>query len=525
MCKKILLLVNFLSLSFVFAQTAGNSNFALAADTYSKVTFTWTIGPIAIGKTFKQSVFSVINNKTGSSYSIPVENASFSGGVGGTAYGSLSTFSPTYDFNPPYNYTISMFDMYTDLSTSSSSNTILYNAVPSRPVVTSCTYSLGGYPVLNWSFTPSATDSDVVGYYVTDQYNSFYGITDATSTSLTLQGINPYKSYNFYVSAIDYHGNINKSVDNGKNTITSDYCSNNLINQTSYYSDFNFISQVKLKTLSFPSPNPAAGNYYSTYANFSNSSNMTVPTLFIGASSADNILSVTVANNSLRDAHIYAAIDYNYNGVFEKSEQITMGSLNYNGGRLPNIATMSGSTISAGIPLTFVSNQFIVPELAYQGKVKMRIMYSRYNILVDDKSFKDANLSCSFSSIFYPNTGIGYEPIGQVQDYDVMLYKSTVTNRTSTNVTTSAAEIKPSVTNDADILNFVLYPNPVSGDVMNITLVDDNTPYRIINILGQEVGVGTVKRSTISVDKLNSGSYLVEILVENQRIVKRFIKQ
>ena len=70
-----------------------------------------------------------------------------------------------------------------------------------------------------------------------------------------------------------------------------------------------------------------------------------------------------------------------------------------------------------------------------------------------------------------------------------------------------------------------LYPNPVLGDIMNITAVNNNTPYRIINMLGQEVGTGKVENGTISVAKLNQGAYSIELVHKDQRIVKRFIKQ
>ncbi|MFV8357994.1 T9SS type A sorting domain-containing protein [Flavobacterium sp. XS1P32] len=327
---------------------------------------------------------------------------------------------------------------------------------------------------------------------------------------------------------MDQYGNLSPFSATDTNT-TNDYCAPNSLDSKHYNAD-NFISQVKLKTLSFPyaSQGPATVHYGGTYNNFSGNSNITVPTLFIGGDSASNILSVTVANKSLTSAHFLVAIDFDYNGVFDVSEQIPMGSLFYNGGILPNIASMSGSTIAAGIPVTFVSGPIKVPLYAYEGKVKMRIMYARYAAPIDSQQFNSYNRTCdflTFGSISASGIHTTYIAIGEIEDYDVLLSKSLSVSRTSTNIKAYAAEDKPSVTSGADAINSVLYPNPVSGDIMNITLVDDNTPYRIINILGQEVGVGTVKNSTISVEKLNSGTYLVEILVENQRIVKRFIKQ
>ena len=35
-----------------------------------------------------------------------------------------------------------------------------------------------------------------------------------------------------------------------------------------------------------------------------------------------------------------------------------------------------------------------------------------------------------------------------------------------------------------------IYPNPVSGNIMDITVLEDGTPYFIYNALGQVVGSG-----------------------------------
>ncbi len=77
----------------------------------------------------------------------------------------------------------------------------------------------------------------------------------------------------------------------------------------------------------------------------------------------------------------------------------------------------------------------------------------------------------------------------------------------------------------ANNISLALYPNPVSGDYMNITAVADKTPYKIINLLGQEVASGKIDNGLISVVKITAGTYTIEFENNNERIVKRFIKQ
>ena len=69
-----------------------------------------------------------------------------------------------------------------------------------------------------------------------------------------------------------------------------------------------------------------------------------------------------------------------------------------------------------------------------------------------------------------------------------------------------------------------LYPNPVKGDVLNVS-DSENVSYRIINSLGQQVAKGTIQNGVISVSGLTSNIYMLELEMEGQTIVKRFIKE
>lgn len=70
-----------------------------------------------------------------------------------------------------------------------------------------------------------------------------------------------------------------------------------------------------------------------------------------------------------------------------------------------------------------------------------------------------------------------------------------------------------------------LYPNPLKGDVLNISGVENNAAYRILNMLGQEVAKGAINNNAILVSNVSTGTYLLEIVSSNGIMVKRFVKE
>ncbi len=98
---------------------------------------------------------------------------------------------------------------------------------------------------------------------------------------------------------------------------------------------------------------------------------------------------------------------------------------------------------------------------------------------------------------------------GQVEDYTV-------------NITSVARGI-----DDASntIISFNVYPNPVKGELLNISNLDVDSTYRIVNMMGQELGKGTIENESINVGSLTAGTYLIEVSNANGTTSKRFIKQ
>lgn len=136
--------------------------------------------------------------------------------------------------------------------------------------------------------------------------------------------------------------------------------------------------------------------------------------------------------------------------------------------------------------VTPVSGSFTVPTTATLGSTRMRVIM-RYNTT--------------------PTTPCGTFDFGQVEDYTV-------------NITATARE---EASNNQ--ISFNLYPNPVKGDVVNISNLEVDSNYTIYNMMGQELGKGKIENESIYVGSLAAGTYLIEVSNANGATSKRFIKQ
>ena len=85
-------------------------------------------------------------------------------------------------------------------------------------------------------------------------------------------------------------------------------------------------------------------------------------------------------------------------------------------------------------------------------------------------------------------------------------------------------------TGDVDAFeeDFKMFPNPVSGNVLNIQLADKNdgsVTYRIVSMLGRVVANGQLINDNIKVDHLNSGIYVLEINDGEELMTRKFVKK
>ncbi|WP_293889680.1 reprolysin-like metallopeptidase [Flavobacterium sp.] len=135
-----------------------------------------------------------------------------------------------------------------------------------------------------------------------------------------------------------------------------------------------------------------------------------------------------------------------------------------------------------------ISGSIFVPTTAALGATRMRVSM-KYNT---------APTACeSFS-------------YGEVEDYTVV-------------ITTT-----PSKMDEEEVIakmDFKLYPNPVTGEVLNISSSDTLTEFRIFDMMGKELIKNHLENESVYVGTLPSGIYLIEVTDGSSTKSKRFIKQ
>ncbi|WP_246516217.1 GEVED domain-containing protein [Aequorivita echinoideorum] len=179
-------------------------------------------------------------------------------------------------------------------------------------------------------------------------------------------------------------------------------------------------------------------------------------------------LSAGFASSSYRE-YWKVWIDYNRNGTFESNELV----VNFN-------STSSGT----------LSRSFTVPTSALAGPTRMRVSM-KYN---------SGQTACETFSY------------GEVEDYTV-------------NIGTNPTQMATSNGNTFENLKMTIYPNPVKGDILNISIMNaDATDYVLYNLVGQIVGKGAFTES-MDVSQLQAGVYILEVRTQQNKFVQRFIKE
>ncbi|WP_310555225.1 M4 family metallopeptidase [Flavobacterium sp.] len=185
-----------------------------------------------------------------------------------------------------------------------------------------------------------------------------------------------------------------------------------------------------------------------------------------------NTITITPAWTSTKYNEGYAVwIDYNKNGLFTDSGELVFSK--------------------AASQTTPVSGSITIPSTASVGVTRMRV------------SMKYNAIPTSCESFTY----------GQVEDYSVNITGTTVS---------SIAESNDNQTNATE---FNLYPNPTDS-VLNIVVSnDENTTYKIYNLVGQEVKAGNLNQNEINVSNLTAGLYIFELNDGQKTITKKFVKK
>lgn len=460
--------------------TPQNFNVDRVTNKWNSVTFNWSS---VVGAT---SYMICWQRKT-DGVTVPFSTAAVSYGSKIINGNSTTTITLTdADLKIPMNFYLYVVAI-NSTGTSAPSNLVLYDSPPSTPTNFNVTILSTTSVQLNWD--AAIASDEVFGYYVYDGDNAIGFVGTATPT-LTVSGLETGSTHSFSVEALDCYMNSSFTAFDGKY-----YC-------IPYFYDFprdySCVTNVKIGTSSNSSVyNDKNYNDYSQ--DFSKND------FEIYKNSTKNVIEVTIAPQKFdMFTNMYAFIDYNQDGLFSTSESITFGSL-----------YKQSDTLGYGlnVPITFISNAFTTPSSALTGNTTIRIFLKRSNY-----GNGSSNESCL-------QTGQG-----EAEDY--LIYIGAGLNRMSNpkqTISLNKATITLPSNKIAEVQSIddviKIYPNPVLGDIINITAVDNNTPYRIINMLGQEVGAGTVANGIISVTNLSQGTYLIELKTKNQNVLKHFIKQ
>jgi len=224
-----------------------------------------------------------------------------------------------------------------------------------------------------------------------------------------------------------------------------------------------YISRVQIGSINNASGAGAGGyqDFTNLSTNLSGSASITITPTWTG----------TVYNEA------YAVfIDWNRDGDFADAGETAFS-------RAPTQATPITGTIT-------------VPAGAAQGPTRMRVSM-KYNA---------APTSCE--SFTY----------GEVEDYIVNVNSSTTTSFADLNTQNETGS-------QATSFDFSLFPNPVTRGQLNVQVTGaDAQTLTIYNMLGQVVHKGTFT-STVDVSRLNAGIYVLEIEVDGNTMIKRFIKK
>jgi chitodextrinase len=354
-------------------------------------------------------------------------------------------------------------------NTSQSSNTLSVTTLSptdtTAPSTSTLTASGTTTSSTNLSWTPATDNVGVSGY---DVYQNGVLRTSTTTTTLSVTGLTASTTYNFYVKAKDAAGNTSQS----SNTVIITTLSNTtLVTTPSYCSSVGgtskeYINRVIMGTIDNNSGND---NGYGNYTILSS-------TVYLGSS--EKITIIPKWTSSVRAESYNVWIDFNKNGNFESNELVF---------------SKSKSRASS------VTGAFTIPSNALTGATRMRVSM-KYN------SFPSA---CeTFAN-------------GEVEDYTINITSTIARTSEETNINEETKE----ETNEISKLDFKLYPNPVKGDIVNFTEMNESTTYRIFNQMGQQVASGYIENNSVNVGALMPAIYIIEITDGKSVGTKRFIKE
>jgi trimeric autotransporter adhesin len=397
--------------------------------------------------------------------------------IGALLWGTVTTTNTTViglSASTAYSFSIQAKDAAGNISASSNVVSVTTLPVPDTQAPTAPTNLTASnitQTTVDLSWNASTDNVGVTGY---DVYIGASLAGSVSGTSATVSGLTANTTYNFSVQAKDAAGNISASSNVvTATTLSVSYCASNGTNTSREH-----INRVRIGTIDNTSGNNGG------YGNFTHlSTNLTKGTNY-------SVIINPGWSGVARNEAYRVWIDWNGDGDFvDAGEQVF---------------NQKKTTASQ------VSGSFTVPSTAVAGATRMRV----------SMKFNASPNPCEI----YAN--------GEVEDYSVNIVTSggqdvafdifdelagiTVEEKSESNIETA--------TEKNSAIQFIIYPNPVNGNELNITLSNiEAAEIRIYNNLGQIV-IQQKYSDVVDVTELMLGAYIIELINEEHSLKKRFFR-
>ena len=148
---------------------------------------------------------------------------------------------------------------------------------------------------------------------------------------------------------------------------------------------------------------------------------------------------------------------------------------------------------------------------------------------IDNNTFYNATITLDASQYtFAVNSGFRFQNDASGNNDQIFIDQVTITGLggTSRGSKDSLTALGRFETEDAGFEDeFLVYPNPVKGNMLNIKVSENNNiAYRIINMIGQTIKTGHTPKQ-INVSNLKAGVYFIEVNDGEEVMTKKFIKE
>ncbi len=421
---------------------------------------------------------------------------------------------------------------------------------------------------VNLSWSASSDDTAVTGY---DIYNDANVIGSSTNTNFTVTGLQVVTSYNFTVFAKDEAGNLS-TVSNTANATTIDLTapdpvSVSVSNITQTSLDLNWSSSsdnVAVIGYDILDGSSVIGTVSENSFSVVGLTENTIYNLSIAArdaagnTSLSNLVSLTtlalpISTSTILSESFFESGWDNWedggNDAFRYS-----GSRSYEGNYSIRIRDNSGSA-SAMTSEIYDLSSFETVEVefyfyAYSMENNEDFWMRYYNgsswetvatyargTDFENNNFYSATVNLDAVNYnFVDNAQFRFQNDASGNADHIYIDQVTITGKTGASSARNA--FKTSAVHFIRSLNtsesydfkddFTLFPNPVSGNFVNIQLQNtdsENISFRIINTLGQTVIKGTLTSNRIDVNSLKKGIYIIEIIDNQERMIKKLVKK